>query len=163
VKLGFALSLFISVIFFPVASNAVMRGMPDDSSLRVHVGDAAPLTSPELKKAHAEGKAIVLMFGNVDQCLYCERNWVNILFVTQKYSKDTVAIIIDYLPAELSMPNPADVAVADQYGLIGEPWIFLIDKKGIIRHIFQSFTGVTALNDELIKMKLELNPALSTK
>jgi thioredoxin-related protein len=153
-KTRLALYLFLGAILFPLASYALMRGVPDDSILRVHVGDPAPLSSPELKKAHDAGKAIILMFGNVDHCLYCERTWNNIINVVPKYSNGAEAIIKDYRPEELTAPDPKDVALAGEYGLIGEPWVFVIDEKGIIRHIFPGFTGATELNDEILKLHL---------
>ena len=71
------LKLFILLSFLAFLSSfaeAGLRGMPEGKS-NVQVGDKAPLVTEELQKAHEEGKVILLMFGNIDHCIYCEKVW----------------------------------------------------------------------------------------
>jgi hypothetical protein len=155
--------LFLLVLLFPVSGNALMRGQPDDANLIVREGDAAPLDAQDLKKAHEDGKAIVLMFGNVDQCLNCERTWDNILSGTAKHKNGSVAVNKDYLPAEIRPANPEDAVLAAKYGLIGEPWVFIIDKAGVVRHVFKGLVSPAEIEAQIMKLENLRSQSSSTK
>ena len=138
-------------IFFPIVSHAGLRGLPEGKS-KVEVGDKAPLDTADLKKAHEEGKVILLMFGNIDHCIYCEKVWGNIRDLMPQYSKDVAAILKTHRASKFWGPEDEAVKLGEQYGVIGEPWLFIIDKKGIVRHIFMGFTGKTEVENEIKKV-----------
>jgi hypothetical protein len=137
----------------PAAAHAKMSALPDDKNLKVHVGDKAPLTLPILQKSHDEGKAIVLMFGNIDHCIYCEKTWWNIKDAVTPYRPKVIAIQRNYRYGKFVPPDPELQKLGEEtYGLIGEPWVFLINKKGIVTNIFMSFTGDADLKAAVKKM-----------
>lgn len=135
---------------YPVISHAGLRGLPEGKS-RVQAGDSAPLETADLKKAHEEGKAILLMFGNPDHCIYCEKVWQNINALVPQYKKDVAALLYRHRASKFWAPEDEAVALGERYGVIGEPWLFVIDKKGIVRHIFMGFTGKTEIETEIKK------------
>ncbi|MBI3399338.1 MAG: thioredoxin fold domain-containing protein [Deltaproteobacteria bacterium] len=145
-----ATCLVLTVIFLASPSYAGLRGLPEGKS-RVQVGDSAPLETEDLSKAHEEGKVILLMFGNIDHCLYCEKVWSNIRELLPQYSKDVAAILKTHRASKFWGPEDEAVKLGERYGVIGEPWLFVIDKKGIVRHIFMGFTGKGEIEAEIKK------------
>lgn len=144
----FVFCLLIFILFLPITSHAHLRGMPEGKPM-VEVGERAPLETDDLRKAHADGKAIALMFGNPDHCIWCEKVWSNINDLCQHYGKDVAAILKTHRASKFWGPEDEAVALGKIYGVIGEPWLFLIDKEGIIRHIFKGFAGREAIEAEL--------------
>lgn len=145
----FSLCLWAGVVF-PAAAYAGLRGLPEGKP-RVEVGSQAPLDTEDLRKAHEEGKAILLMFGNPDHCIYCEKVWSNINDLRPQYEKEVAAVLKAHRASKFWGPEDEAVALGRRYGVVGEPWLFLIDQKGIIRHIFVGFTGKTQIEVELKK------------
>lgn len=135
-------------IALPIASHAGLRGMPEGKP-KVDVGEKAPLGTDDLRKAHEQGSVILLMFGNPDHCIHCEKVWSNITDLCQHYENDVAAILKIHRASKFWGPEDDAVALGKIYGVIGEPWLFLIDKEGIIRHIFKGFTGREAIEAEL--------------
>jgi thioredoxin-related protein len=148
----FAYFLLVTALLFPTLSQGAMYGLPDDRSLKIKVGDVAPLDEGGMKKAHADGKGIILMFGDPGHCIFCERTWAAVNIVAPKYSNDTAAFIKNFRLADFNPPPPEDIELASKYGVVGEPWIFIIDKTGIVRAIFKGATNSAALDAELSKV-----------
>ncbi|MFZ3090839.1 MAG: thioredoxin fold domain-containing protein [Nitrospirota bacterium] len=147
------LKLFILLSFLAFLSSfaeAGLRGMPEGKS-NVQVGDKAPLVTEELQKAHEEGKVILLMFGNIDHCIYCEKVWGNIRELLPQYGKDVAAILKAHRASKFWAPEDEAVKLGELYGVIGEPWLFIIDKEGIVRHIFRGFVGKSEIEAEIKK------------
>ncbi|MBI3353629.1 MAG: hypothetical protein HY034_01890 [Nitrospirae bacterium] len=147
-KLFTLLSLLVLSFTF---AEAGLRGMPEGKS-KVQVGDKAPLESADLKKANAEGKAIALMFGNPDHCIHCEKVWGNINALMPKYGSDIVPILKTHRASKFWGPEDEAVKLGELYGVIGEPWLFIIDREGIVRHIFMGFAGKTEIENEINKV-----------
>ncbi|MBI5327055.1 MAG: thioredoxin family protein [Deltaproteobacteria bacterium] len=148
------LLLTVFLMLYPVISHAVLRGLPEGKS-RIEVGDKAPLDTADLKKANEEGKVILLMFGNIDHCIYCEKMWGNIRDIMPQYNKDAAAILKTHRASKFWGPEDEAVKLGERYGVIGEPWLFIIDKKGIVRHIFMGFTGRTEIENEIKKALMD--------
>jgi thioredoxin-related protein len=125
--------------------------LPEGKS-KVGLGDKAPLETADLKKAHEEGKVILLMFGNVDHCIYCEKVWGNIRDLLPQYGKDVAAILKTHRASKFWAPEDEAVKLGELYGVIGEPWLFVIDREGIVRHIFSGLTGRDAIEKEIKKV-----------
>ncbi|MBI3582541.1 MAG: thioredoxin family protein [Nitrospinae bacterium] len=148
------LSLVITLaflFFFHSISMAGLRGLPEGKP-RVEVGDAAPMDHPSLIKARETGKAIILMFGNPDHCIYCEKVWGNIRELMPKYKEDVAAVLIRHRGAKFWEPVEEDVLFGQKYGVIGEPWLFLIDKEGIVRQILVGLTGLNQIEEGIINL-----------
>jgi thioredoxin-related protein len=143
--------LLLASCFLLLASTVVyaaLKGLPEGKS-RVMIGDAAPMEHPSLQKARETGKAIILMFGNVDHCIYCEKTWGNVRELLPKYKNDVVAVLISHRPSKFQLAEDEDRILGEIYGLIGEPWLFFIDKKGIVRQIFPGLTGLEQIDTAL--------------
>ena len=132
-------------------SYGVIRGAPEGEPL-VRVGDRAPLEADDLKKAHGDGKVILLMFGNPDHCRYCEKVWFNIMDIGSRYEQDVTVIGKRHRAAEFWAAESEDVALGKRYGVIGEPWLFIIDSEGIVRYIFKGFAGLSEIETQLQSM-----------
>ncbi|MBI5286248.1 MAG: thioredoxin family protein [Deltaproteobacteria bacterium] len=161
-KKGFILLIVISSLILPMHNlYGGLRGLPEGKP-RVEVGDMAPLETEDLKNAHEEGKVILLMFGNPDHCIYCEKVWANIQAILPQYEKDATAILKTHRASKFWGPEDEAVRLGKIYGVIGEPWLFIIDRKGIARHIFMGFAGRTEIEMELKKVLINegVNPAL---
>ena len=134
------------LFFYPSISLAGLKGLPEGKP-RVEVGDTAPMEHPGLIKACETGKAIVLMFGNPDHCIYCEKVWGNIRELMPKYKEHVAAVLISHRGAKFWEPLEENVLLGQKYGVIGEPWLFLIDKEGIVRQILVGLTGLNQIED----------------
>jgi len=149
-KLGMISILVITSAFLPISLFAGVKGLPEGES-RVKVGEKAPLETTELKKAHEEGKAILLMFGNPWHCIACEKMWF-VKEIMPKYEKEFAFIQLAAQRVKFWDPPEANVKLARRYGIQGEPWMFVIDKKGIVQHIFIGFTKVERIEEEMKKL-----------
>lgn len=143
--------ILLAILFLPHNIQGGVIGTPDGKPA-VRVGDKAPLVTEELRKAHGEGKVILLMFGNPWHCQWCEKVWHNIQTILPKYNKDAVAILKTHQRVKWWEPNEEGKMLGRIYGIIGEPWLFLIDKEGIVRHIFMGFSGIGQIEEELKKV-----------
>lgn len=128
-----------------------VKGAPEGTS-GIRVGERAPLETAELREAHASGKAIILMFGNPWHCLHCERTWFNIKEVLPRYENDVALVMVAALRVKLWEPPDENVRLARRYGIIGEPWIFLIDRTGVVRKILIGFTERRKIEAELASL-----------
>jgi len=148
------LSLLITAIILFTYQNSFglsIRGMPEGKS-RIEVGDKAPLETEALKKAHAEGKIILLMFGNPTHCIYCDKVSIRSNNLMKKYPDDVSVVIAIHRAAKFWGPDTEDAKLGKLYNVIGEPWLFLIDKEGIVRHIFMGLATQDAIETELKKV-----------
>ena len=150
-SLFFMVSLLCLCITLVVTnvSYGVIRGSPEGEPL-VRVGDRAPLETEDIKKAHEDGKVILLMFGNPDHCRYCEKVWFNIMDIRSRYEQDVAVIGKRHRAAEFWAAESEDEALGKRYGVIGEPWLFIIDKEGIVRYVFRGFAGLPEIESQLL-------------
>src|SRR3972149_5992201 len=65
---GLIVSFIPSVFGTNLPIRGIARGEP-----KIKIGDKAPLTPPELEKAHKEGKVIALQLGFSSHCPWCDR------------------------------------------------------------------------------------------
>jgi len=144
-----ALTLFLFLMAHNLRAGVV--GTPEGKP-RIEIGDKAPLITPELIKANKEGKVILLMFGNTWHCQYCEKMWSNIEALMPQYKKDVASILKATQRVKLWQPDEEGINLAKAYGIIGEPWLFIIDRKGIVKHIFMGFAGKDKIEEELKKV-----------
>jgi len=143
-------SLIILLLPYPLLAGP--KGLPEGEA-RVKVGDRAPLETEELMKAHAEGKSILLMFGNPWHCLYCERIWMTIKDeLIPRYGEDLAFVLVTSQRVKFWEPLEEHVKLARRYGIIGEPWLFLIDREGRVRQIFIGFTKREKIDGALKKL-----------
>lgn len=144
------LCLCLSIIF-TVSARAGLRGLPEGKS-KVAVGEPAPLETADLKTAHKEGKVILLMFGNPDHCTYCEKVWGNINALLPEYGKDVAGILKRHRASKFWGPESEDAKLGEIYGAIGEPWLFIIDQKGIVRNIIMGPVSKDFIETEFKKL-----------
>jgi thioredoxin-related protein len=149
------LSLVLALPLLPQDLQAGVKGTPEGKP-RVAVGDRAPLESEELREAQAAGKGILLMFGNPWHCIHCEKVWLNIKELLPRFEKDVAFVLVAARRVKFWEPPDENVRLARRYGIVGEPWVFLIDKSGIVRRIFIGFTEKGTIEAELTNL---LQPA----
>lgn len=135
---GALLALMVALFLLPSEAVTAVRGLPEGKP-RLGVGDRAYLEREELKTAHEEGKTILLMFGNPWHCIYCERTWFNIREILRRYEKEVAFVLVEAQPVKFWRPEEENLELARRYGVIGEPWVFLIDREGVVRHVFVGF------------------------
>lgn len=145
--LPFALCLLFTVYYLvpPVsyATDLPLRGIARGEP-RVKVGDKAPLITTELKQAHEEGKVIALMLGYPSHCPWCDRmdRYIReIMEETNNFDNRAVFIIKQTEHAKLIIPPEEGVTLKEAFGVEGQPWLFIIDKKGVVRFIYKIFVS----------------------
>lgn len=148
IGVGFSLSLLFFVPFYDagVPSSAYgtdlpIRGIARGES-RIKVGNKAPLLIPEMIQAHEEGKVIALMLGYPSHCPWCDRMDRYIYVIMQEtHNFDQRAVFIQRQTehAKMILPHPEGVQLKAAYGVEGQPWLFIIDKQGIVRFIYIAF------------------------
>ncbi|MBI1987176.1 MAG: thioredoxin family protein [Nitrospinae bacterium] len=118
-----------------------IRGIARGES-RIKVGDKAPLLVPDLIKAHEGGKVIALMLGYPSHCPWCDRmdRYIDeIMKETKNFDDRAVFVQRQTEHAKMILPHPEGVQLKAAYGAEGQPWLFIIDKRGIVRFIYLVF------------------------
>ena len=103
---------------------------------KVKVGEKVPLTDA-LKKVNEDGKAIaLLLLSNPMQCNGCDE-MVSLFEEETKRYKDNVAFVVKGGQDMRGALDEDTVALKRLYGFVtmGKPWVFFIDKEGILRKI----------------------------
>lgn len=133
-------------VFFILSSHAFATELPIRGIARgeskIKVGDKAPLITPELENAHKQGKVIALMLGYPSHCPWCDR-MDRYIYVMMKETNDfdnrVKFIQVQTEHAKLIPPPEQGVRLKEAYGIEGQPWLFIIDKKGTMRFIYKIF------------------------
>jgi len=79
-----------------------------------------------LDKALATGKPIVLEFATPGHCTVCDEQLQMLKAMLEKYQTQALFLHMD------QYQNPQAFRA---YGVMGDPWTFVIDKDGIVRHV----------------------------
>ncbi len=117
---------------------------------KVKIGEKSPLID-SLKKAHEDGKAIVLLLlSNPMQCENCEKVNQLIKEEIEKY-KDNVAYIAKGGQDIRGALDDETLKLKKLYGFVtvGQPWTFIIDKQGVLQKIFFGAVNRNELNDAI--------------
>lgn len=141
----FLLIQLYTTVFIPVslATELPIRGIARGES-KIKVGDNAPLITSELEKAHKEGKVIALQLGYSSHCPWCdrmERYIREIMKETNNFDDRAVFIQTQIEHAKLIPPPEDGIKLKEAYGVEGQPWLFIIDKKGKVRFIYKIFVA----------------------
>ena len=139
--------LIISLFFqFPnsaVATELPLRGIARGEP-KIKVGDKSPLITPDLEKANKEGKVIALMLGYQTHCPWCDRMDRYIRYQmeeTKNFDNRVVFIMWQTEHAKMIAPPDEGVELKKAYGVEGQPWLFLIDKEGIVQYVYKQFVS----------------------
>lgn len=141
--------IIYALIFSCIISSAAfatelpIRGIARGES-KIKVGDKAPLVTTELKKAHEQGKVIVLMLGYSSHCPWCdrmERYIFEIMKDTNNFNDKAFFMMVQTEHAKLIPPHPEGPKLKEAYGVEGQPWLFIIDQKGIVRFVYKIFVA----------------------
>lgn len=143
-KTLFLLFLILFLIPYPSeATNLPLRGIARGEP-KIKVGDKAPLITPDLEKANKEGKVIALMLGYQTHCPWCDRMDRYIRYQmeeTKNFDNRVVFIMWQAEHAKMIAPPEEGVKLKEAFGTEGQPWLFLIDKEGIVRYIYKMFVS----------------------
>ncbi|MBI2876465.1 MAG: thioredoxin family protein [Candidatus Tectomicrobia bacterium] len=118
-----------------------IRGIARGES-KIKVGDKAPLVIPEMVTAHQAGKVIALMLGYSSHCPWCDRMERYIYAVmeeTKSFGGQAVLIERQTEHAKMIPPHPEGLKLKAAYGVEGQPWLFLIDRQGMVRFVYPVF------------------------
>lgn len=145
VTFNFLLLTFYFLLLSTVshATELPIRGMARGES-KIKIGDKAPLLTPELDKAHKQGKVIALMLGFESHCNWCDRmdRYIRIIMKdTNNFDNRAVFIKTQIEHAKMIAPPEEGVRLKEAYGVEGQPWLFIIDKQGIVRFIYKVFVS----------------------
>lgn len=135
--------LIVSFIPSAFATNLPIRGIARGEP-KIKIGDKAPLTTPELERAHKKGKVIALQLGFPPHCPWCDRmdRYINeIMRETNNFDERVVFIQTQIEHAKMIAPPPEGIELKNAYGVEGQPWLFMIDKEGTVRFIYKIFVG----------------------
>lgn len=135
--------LAFSLSDFSEATNLPLRGIARGEP-KIKVGDKAPLITPDLEKAHNEGKVIALMLGYQTHCPWCDRMDRYIrhqLEETKDFDNRVVFSRWQIEHAKMIAPPDEGTELKKAYGVEGQPWLFLIDKDGVVRYIYKMFVS----------------------
>ncbi|MBI3353632.1 MAG: thioredoxin family protein [Nitrospirae bacterium] len=150
---------FLSISAFisgSLATELPIRGQARGES-KIKVGDKAPLITPELEKAHKEGKVIALMLGYQSHCPWCDRmdRYIReIMKDTNNFDNRAVFILTQIEHAKMIAPPPEGIELKKAFGVEGQPWLFIIDKKGVVRFVYKIFVASNVFQnniEELLK------------
>lgn len=79
-----------------------------------------------LDEALATGKPIVLEFATPGHCTVCDAQLQMLKGLLEKYQTEALFLHMD------QYQNPQAFKA---YGVMGDPWTFVIDRNGIVRHV----------------------------
>lgn len=79
-----------------------------------------------LDKALATGRPIVLEFATPGHCTVCDEQLQMLKAILEKYQTQALFLHMD------QYQNPQAFRA---YGVMGDPWTFVIDRNGIVRHV----------------------------
>src|SRR3989338_10318102 len=155
----FIFTLYFSVMFFlfPSLSSATdlpIRGQPKGEP-KIKVGDKAPLITPDLEKANKEGKVIALMLGYQTHCPWCDRMDRYIRYQmeeTKNFDNRVVFIMWQTEHAKMIAPPDEGIKLKEAFGTEGQPWLFLIDKEGIVRYIYKMFVSGDVFKRSILEL-----------
>ena len=144
--LTFVFTIYFSVSFFLLSSLSLardlpIRGQPVGES-KIKKGDKAPLITPDLEKAHNEGKVIALMLGYQTHCPWCDRmdRYIrHVMEETKDFNNRVAFSRWQTEHAKMIAPPDEGIELKKAYGVEGQPWLFLIDKEGTVRYIYKQF------------------------
>ncbi|OGW01804.1 MAG: hypothetical protein A2889_04275 [Nitrospinae bacterium RIFCSPLOWO2_01_FULL_39_10] len=150
--------LIISLFFqFPnsaVATELPLRGIARGEP-KIKVGDKSPLITPDLEKANKEGKVIALMLGYQTHCPWCDRMDRYIRYQmeeTKNFDNRVVFIMWQTEHAKMIAPPDEGIKLKEAFGTEGQPWLFLIDKEGIVRYIYKMFVSGDVFKRSILEL-----------
>ena len=88
----------------------------------------------------AEKKPFIVVFGTPQHCTICVDQLSRVAMVEEKYGERFAFIHVD---------GYKDNAIWVAWGVKGEPWTFVVDGRGQVRHIFQGQTETSLLEDQV--------------
>jgi len=88
----------------------------------------------------AEKKPFIVVFGTPQHCSMCVDQLSRVAMVEEKYGERFAFIHVDGY-------KDSDILVA--WGVKGEPWTFVVDGRGQVRHVFHGQTETSLLEDQV--------------
>lgn len=139
----FTAYFLLLTVSFAFATDLPIRGIARGES-KIKAGDKAPLVTPELEDANRQGKVIVLMLGYPNHCPWCDRmdRYIReIMKNTTNFDDRAVFILTQIEHAKFIAPPEEGVRLKEAYGVEGQPWLFIIDRQGIVRFVYKIFVS----------------------
>ncbi len=118
------------------ASNNLTVSNVDDWHTVSTMDTKVPLYSQRISDLLKAGQPFLVVFGTPQHCTMCVDQIVRIAVMEEKYGDKFAFIHVD---------GYKDTDVWIEWGVTGEPWTFMVDKKGIVRKIFPGQTEIALL------------------
>lgn len=87
-----------------------------------------------------EGKPFLVVFGTPQHCTMCVDQLVRVAVMQEKYGDRFAFIHVD---------GYKDNAVWQEWGIKGEPWTYMVDRKGRVTKVFPGQTEIALLENEM--------------
>lgn len=87
-----------------------------------------------------QGKPFLVVFGTPQHCSMCVDQLSRVAAMEEKYGERFAFIHVD---------GYKDSLVWSQWGVQGEPWTFLVDAKGVARHVFPGQTEIPMIEEHV--------------
>ncbi|MBI3599018.1 MAG: thioredoxin family protein [Nitrospinae bacterium] len=157
-KVFFTLSFYFLLMFLLSLSMSTAMDLPGDEEKttrmpvrgqpkgepKIKKGEKAPMAIPEMEEAHKNGKVIALMLGMPSHCPWCDRmdRYIrHVMETTKNFDNQAVFIMRQSEWAKLIPPDEEGVKLKEVLGVEGQPWLFLLDKEGLVRYIYKQFVS----------------------
>lgn len=141
------------------ATNLPIRGVARGEP-KIKVGDRAPLIMEELTEANRDGKVIALMLGYPNHCPWCDRmdRYINIMMQDNGNFNDKAVFIQKQIEhAKLIAPPPENLKLKEAYGVEGQPWLFIIDRHGVVRFVYKIYVSSETFKENIEELIKERN------
>lgn len=107
-----------------LATKTLADAEGDFSKVTTYRQPDARMYQYSIDKALQSGKAVVLEFATPGHCTNCDEQLQMLKGVMEKYQDQIIFVHID------QYANPQAYKA---YNVMGDPWTFLVDKKGIVQ------------------------------
>ena len=100
----------------------------------------------EIAELLDQDKPFLVVFGTPQHCTMCVDQIIRVQIMQEKHGDRFAFIHVD---------GYKDIAVWVQWGVTGEPWTFMVDRRGKVRKVFPGQTEIGLLEDEMWRLLRE--------
>lgn len=87
-----------------------------------------------------QGRPFIVVFGTPQHCTICVDQLSRVAWVEEKYGERFAFVHVD---------GYKDNSIWVDWGVKGEPWTFVVDRRGRVRQVFAGQTEVSLLEDQV--------------
>ena len=95
----------------------------------------------------AQQRPFIITFGTPQHCTICVDQLSRVALVEEKYGERFAFVHVD---------GYKDNAIVVDWGVKGEPWTFVVDRRGRVRQVFSGQTEISLLEDQVRSLLAEV-------